>query len=125
MFRTLKSMRACRIGCCGFCAYRSPTGLIRQWQQKSRRRVQRVIGGFNRSEIARLLHLSARAVTFNVGDRSLLLPTRARSLLKLAAAFRRPGSRYVPRGDVGAQAFDACWLTARDLVDGSQGSPAR
>src|SRR5262249_20225689 len=42
-FRTLKPMRECRIGCCGFCAYQSPTGLIRQWERKLRQ-IQRVIG---------------------------------------------------------------------------------
>jgi hypothetical protein len=68
LFRMLKSTRECRIGCCGFCAYQSPTGVIRQWPRKLRRQVQRVIGGFKRSEIARLLRLSARAMTFNVDD---------------------------------------------------------
>src|SRR5262249_62247782 len=35
---------------------------------KLRRQVQRATGGFNRSEIARLLRLSARAMTFNVDN---------------------------------------------------------
>src|SRR5262245_1909514 len=61
-------MRECRIGCCGVCAYQSPKRFIRQWQRKLRRQVQRATGGFNRSEIARLLRISARAMTFNVDN---------------------------------------------------------